>query len=116
MHLRTDRTLFGYIVSSLFETTSLSCPSSPLASSPVAFSHLAHVGWNSPPSSLLLFLKRDVAYIVSTGLGTIECAVFDYVTDCWHISHIIASGLTSTIFIVVSLERTASILGLAFLI
>ena len=38
MQLRTDRTLFDYIVSSLFETNYLSCPSSPLASSPVAFS------------------------------------------------------------------------------
>ena len=39
MHIRTDRTLFDYIVSSLFETTALSHPSSPLASSPIAFSH-----------------------------------------------------------------------------
>ena len=38
MHLDTDRTLFDDTVSSLFETTSLSHPSSPLASSPVAFS------------------------------------------------------------------------------
>ena len=38
MHIRTDRTLFDYIVSSLLETTSPSLPFSPLASSPVAFS------------------------------------------------------------------------------
>ena len=106
---------FYYIVSSLFEITSLSRPSSPLASSSIAFSHPGHVGWNSPPSSLVHFLKRDTAYIFKTGLGTIECAVFNYTTDCWHIPRIVASGLTSRIFIVVSLERTVCILGLAFL-
>ena len=110
MHLRTDRTLFDYIVLSLFETTSLSCPSSPLASSPIAFSPTLDMldgtllpFWMELPP----FLKRGMAHIFRTDLGTTVCVVFNYAMDCWHIPRFVALGPTSSMVIIVSLERTA---------
>ena len=102
------RTLFDYIVSSVFETTALSRPSSPLASSPVAFSPtLDMLDGTLLPCHSCTFLKRGVAHIFRIGLGTIACAVFNYATDCWNVPRFLAIWPTSKMGIIVSLERTA---------
>ena len=100
MHLITGRTLFDYIVSSFFETTSLSRPSSPLALSPVVF-FPTWTCWMEL-SSLV------VAAPFEAGRGTyIQDWSWDHSVDCWHNPRFVALGLTSRMVIVVSLERTA---------